>query len=61
LGKKDSLEYLAKLPNPVQLITRTNPKLIEKALKFPISPSFVNNYNLAKDENIKPIVEYCRQ
>jgi len=30
-------------------------------LKFPISPAFVNNYNLAKDEQVNPIIDYCRQ
>jgi hypothetical protein len=47
--KKNSLEYLSGLPNPIQLVPRKKVKKLEKLLKFPISPAFVNNYNLAKD------------
>ena len=31
----------------------------EKKLRFPISPAFVNNYSLAKQPKLKPIVEFC--
>jgi hypothetical protein len=55
------LEYLAGLPNPIQLVPRKKLKKLEKQLKFPISPAFVNNYNLAKDEQVNPVIDYCRQ
>jgi hypothetical protein len=33
----------------------------EKFLALPISPAFVNNYSVAKQPKLKPIVEFCSQ
>lgn len=57
---KNSLFHTA-VPHPVSKIERTKAPAPETALRFPISPAFVNNYSLAKPPTLKPIVDFCQQ
>ena len=57
---KNSL-FSTTFPHPVSKIDRTKAPEPEESLRFPISPAFVNNYSLAKQPKLKPIVDFCQQ
>jgi len=40
---------ISSIPDPVSLVQRKKVNNIEKELKLPISPAFVNNFRLARD------------
>jgi hypothetical protein len=50
--KSVSQSQISSIPEPISLIKRTKAKALEKSLKLPISPAFVNNFSLAQDPQI---------
>ena len=53
--------FQSTFPHPISKIDRTKACEPEKTLRFPISPAFVNNYSLAKQPKLKPLVDFCQQ
>lgn len=47
--------------HPISIVRRSTAVKVDKELKLPISPAFINNYRLAREPNVKPIVDFCRE
>ena len=60
LSKIESFE-LQYPEEPVIMMKRSRAMPTDNQLHLPISPAFVNNYRTAKEPDVKPIVDFCRE